>query len=1389
MPAAALVFCGLLVDHARMTGSHSADDDYVTQSDTVPEFFNYVRSLHADDLVAELVQNEIDAGSTHTIIEFGCDRLICRGNGAPIDGDGWKRLTFLRGAGDEVPQKKGRIGIKNHGLKACFTIGDTIFIRSGGFKTDQTLYKHGENKPPKPAARKAPIPDPGCSGDGCTIEVPYRRRQLVSAVGERVVLEAPSGDEIDALFNDGVATLIQRFMGTLRPDVRPHHLIELRHHRLGTTSFSFATTRPLAKGKFQIFSRTCQIGAPDGERIVRERVVTRTIARPRGVQHDVPDFYARKARLAIELAWVEGPRGRILPKPGELRYPISYTLAGPETRSGFAVHYSAPFASDTERHGLAGQSGAWNLHLRAGCDALLVDAIAWLLDKADLRPLDLLGVEDAPHDRLVPMAIALAEHRALPSIPPRRKGSPAGRRMRRRWERILIPSTKAAPQTHSDALAEAAPTEDWLLAPATPGRLRALLVDGSLDGWCENRVSFDETDVLARLRPTGADGNAYFPWREETERRRALSNVPLVRRYLDALLEGAPTPPPEEDVELPDDRGVPVRLAKMSLASDLPSDLPGVTLPPLLHPRLADHPLFRTQDWRRPHYGFPDLVDTLTASSIDAAVARQLFCWLARNPNGFPKRSWPAIRDLPIWPDLQGGYGRLDRLCEPKNGVLARILVDAIARPHADIGRLRTSLARRRLSLRVRTEPEGHEISAWLAGSFAALRIGEPLASAELLRFRKIERDLEVIAQSPSGKLLASLAAPPTLARDGALRPRADLIAPSAAVDRMGLLPRHVARDRLEASGRFWPMRAAPAASMVHQALNADPRNGAALLPRLKALSEATAGSDLGVSQLACIPYGAEHVAPGTLAFKGNRGDCWGAYRRQISGRNLAPADQALYRRAGVFPAEPNPEASRAFFRWLHEDQRRIEGHLPQIIRQFAHDRGPTSWWTIHDAEPCLPVSSAQGVQLVSHRTATRGRSVFVPDFRALALAVAHDPGQLMLAIDKHEDVTSSIAQVLLQQGVRSLRRVAGDPLRVTGPDPRPAPAWVNEIIATLKSSRIARTLEKRLDDLQVTKEHLHAHWPSRLAAITRVDCAAQVLATYKLGQREIPAEVDHAFEAESGVLWLRLETNDRRSTVESALFMAIAERVFEEHAPLWCGPALGAALNTDIIEAKAVAEEKRQAHGAEPDGGQGQQPREDDGDRDPDEAPTGHYNWTIDPSRNLPNPGKLPENDGQSEPDKPADRDKKKRDRPAVPREEAQIKALKEDHYAFHCQISLARNEPAKLAPAGSYVEMAENRAKMIDAHHVDYAGARGARHAGNLLILSHVEHHRVGRKLSREQVRSALVDARPHRVTFGKGRARRALEGVVAEVLVPSTGEIIPMFFTLEHRDYWLR
>jgi hypothetical protein len=267
---------------------------------------------------------------------------------------------------------------------------------------------------------------------------------------------------------------------------------------------------------------------------------------------------------------------------------------------------------------------------------------------------------------------------------------------------------------------------------------------------------------------------------------------------------------------------------------------------------------------------------------------------------------------------------------------------------------------------------------------------------------------------------------------------------------------------------------------------------------------------------------------------------------------------------------------------------------------------------------------------------------------------------------------------------------------------------------------------------------------------------------------------------------------------MEADLFAALAERIFIDDAPLWCGPTLAAALHTDIIEAKAVKIQPMREELPDNDAPfeeelshwEGEPGDEHFDNDEPGEAPDGHHDWEPDPARNLPNPKKLPHNDGKPSARKTGQGQKERKDgRPAIPGEETQIRALKQDHYAYHCQISLATQAPRRLAPKGSYAELAENRSKIIDAHHPDYAGAAGARHAGNLLILSHVEHHRIGRRLSREQIRDALKVARPHEVVFGDSESSRTVDGVIADVLVPSTGEVIPIFFTLEHRDYWLR
>jgi hypothetical protein len=136
---------------------------------------------------------------------------------------------------------------------------------------------------------------------------------------------------------------------------------------------------------------------------------------------------------------------------------------------------------------------------------------------------------------------------------------------------------------------------------------------------------------------------------------------------------------------------------------------------------------------------------------------------------------------------------------------------------------------------------------------------------------------------------------------------------------------------------------------------------------------------------------------------------------------------------------------------------------------------------------------------------------------------------------------------------------------------------------------------------------------------------------------------------------------------------------------------------------------------------------------------------------------------------------------------EDVQRRELKENHYAWHCQIELAKTGPATLSPVGSYTEFQENRQKLIEAHHPDKVAAGGPRNAGNLLILSHLNHERVGRAISRQQITEALRGDCPPRSILGADGSPW-VEGVVAEVEIPATGETVRIFFTMEHRQYWL-
>ena len=186
---------------------------FVTEADWIPNFWNYLLNLDRYDLVAELVQNDLDQEATRTVISFERDRLVCDGDGNPVGQNGWLRLRMIQGAGNTVPAKHGRIGVKNHGLKTAFAIGNELRLMSDGHSIVQTLFARGSSEPPYPGASDYPIRDPEAPFRGCRISVPYRRTAVRPPHGEAIELAPISDTNIDDIFLAACKNAPEQFAG------------------------------------------------------------------------------------------------------------------------------------------------------------------------------------------------------------------------------------------------------------------------------------------------------------------------------------------------------------------------------------------------------------------------------------------------------------------------------------------------------------------------------------------------------------------------------------------------------------------------------------------------------------------------------------------------------------------------------------------------------------------------------------------------------------------------------------------------------------------------------------------------------------------------------------------------------------------------------------------------------------------------------------------------------------------------------------------------------------------------------------------------------------------------------------------------------------------------
>jgi hypothetical protein len=199
----------------------------------------FLLNTSESDLIVELLQNELDARSSHTVLRVHNDRLVCEGNGRKIEAEGWKRLKFILAAGGKVAPKRGGIGAKNHGLRVAFWIGDTIHVQSGGKRTQLTTRSDPAKAKFDPGAWDETIDDPTAPTTGTRISIFYRRQRLTAAGIERLDLPVADADAAERLIADIVGDAPSRFIGVTHPVELPRYTLDFVTRHGTPTRFTF----------------------------------------------------------------------------------------------------------------------------------------------------------------------------------------------------------------------------------------------------------------------------------------------------------------------------------------------------------------------------------------------------------------------------------------------------------------------------------------------------------------------------------------------------------------------------------------------------------------------------------------------------------------------------------------------------------------------------------------------------------------------------------------------------------------------------------------------------------------------------------------------------------------------------------------------------------------------------------------------------------------------------------------------------------------------------------------------------------------------------------------------------------------------------------------------
>lgn len=1352
----------------------------------------FLTDLSPLDLIVELIQNELDAGSPATTITFAERALVCEGSGAPIDENGWKRLRYVLGAGGDVAAKADGIGAKNHGLRSAFLIGDTIVVQSAGHRIDLTVRGHQTESSRFYPAVWPKMPDPAAPAQGTRITVPYRTEALSVLNGDLTQLAPQTHGTIQALFDEAVEHSSARFIAASTPGKEWHYALTLSSATRNVT-LNFECI-PLRGRQAGLFRRTCRRTEPSRRsRAVLDQMCSAfELALPDDDHAKVPKLFRNRKRVLGEISWKIDCNARPLPSSGAIRYPIAYPIE--HERSGYGFDISGPFISGRARHSLAEHPRNDRIR-QAALAAFASLARRKLIPLFGAKAMDLafsLAFPDSTAEELLvkalldagalPLAspVGVKSKTELPAVPIKAFGAAA---------KVVIASRSYQPTDIASSLVLLAAPTDSRLHPGIHARVVATLLRLQASG--DKRISlFNEIDAARRVLIAEAPAKkeaAPLHWVEHA--RVALAELDVARHRV--RLPPALATQLETEASLPTEAGTVAQWQFIRRSAKKVPVIPGIITPDILPTGFAKLGLLREGPFKIRSFDLNEFVSDKDFTNVINAGRQKFFAWLRQFHAELSPKALAKIALYPIWPGADGKFRALNDYCWPAAQHIRAMVHSVYAAPAGEVVSFPGLRKSGNGALCLRTAATMSELQSWYA---ACRRTSDELwekglVNESMLTVQETESSLDALLRTKMYRIEQVAQNHHAFSRSFEYKPIVDLHWTTEAVMRCRLLPSDLANGNFSVLYAQLGVQQKPTGPALLRALVRDP-DRSLLFARLEAYRVLPRNlSDLAGEPI--ITVGGNILAPNTLTLPGPV-NWWGKWKTPMEAFPDEPARVALLEQAGVVRSFLREDLSREFFEWLSMQSKGLQKeHLPQVVRHWAERRyGPSKWAQKYPTIPCIPAHGQNGAfDLISCGKAIASHSrLFLPDFPEIQEKILADHASLRLAVISVKGVADSTIDSIRSIGIQSLRGRVGAPVRVSiSADIHQDPELENAL-KIAQSRTVVQQLPKMLPQFDVPTAALRRGWQGRMAAIKGVRVVEELETEYTFWRRSYPVPAHSAVDQSTGLLCIV-----RQSDRKLAFYAALAQHLFEENSSrLFAYGLLQAVEIRDQhiqFEFGGVAGEEGE-HGSHASASEA-------GNLAADPPRKGHglNEDALTPA--VPSPNHLGDiSDETRLSGRKQARAHSKRGQSATSdrrnsiEEAEQIDALKDRHYAWHCQACLGEYNVIDVAPPRSYVYLRSERRKLIEAHHVRHLQNQGAIGAKNLVVLCSFHHHYLGDRLSVSAVLEALTIAKTVQRAFPnnvEGTNFETHDGLLAVVRVDVPAGSTPLFFTKEHAAAW--